>query len=372
MRLFHCDHCENLIYFENHTCVSCSHKLAFLPDARIVASLDPAGNDLWQSPAPSSQGRTYRLCANYTQHETCNWAIPSDQTDALCSACQLTRVIPDLTMSGHREAWYKLEAAKRRLVYGLTQLKLPVFPKTAETPHGLEFAFLAATLENPVLTGHDNGIITISLAEADDAERERRRNSMHEPYRTLLGHMRHESGHYYWDLLIRDHPERLAACRALFGDDSLDYGEALKTHYANGAPANWQTNFISAYASAHAWEDWAETWAHYLHITDAVETAEQCGVSLARPLGSSTAALAGKKKSAPPADSFDAMIARWFDLTHAINNLNRGLGLPDSYPFVLSIPVIEKLRFIHTTVAAGIIAPPAPSAPIAPPAPPIA
>jgi len=54
----------------------------------------------------------------------------------------------------------------------------------------------------PVLTSHCNGLITLNIAEADDAERERRRVKFHEPYRTLLGHLRHEVAHYYWDRLI--------------------------------------------------------------------------------------------------------------------------------------------------------------------------
>ena len=183
--------------------------------------------------------------------------------------------------------WRKLEAAKHRLFYTLLRLNLPIETRN-ENPEGLAFDFLAdqpAQSGPKVMTGHDNGLITIALAEADDAERERRRTAMGEPYRTLLGHFRHEVGHYYWDRLVRDEG-RLDPCRAVFGDDSQDYEQALQRHYAEGAPANWQENFVSAYATTHPWEDFAETWAHYLHIVDTLEMAGAFGVqrrSEARP-----------------------------------------------------------------------------------------
>jgi hypothetical protein len=89
----------------------------------------------------------------------------------------------------------------------------------------------------------------------------------------LLGHFRHEVGHYFWDRLVATDPHQLEEFRVLFGDDRQDYGEALKRHYDEGAPANWQDTYISMYATMHPWEDFAETWAHYLHIVDTLETA---------------------------------------------------------------------------------------------------
>jgi hypothetical protein len=129
------------------------------------------------------------------------------------------------------------------------------------------------------MTGHENGIITIALTEADDIERERRRHDMGEPYRTLLGHFRHEIGHHFWDLLVRD-GGRLSECRALFGDDSQDYATALRSHYQGSAPADWQQRYVSAYAASHPWEDFAETWAHYLHIIDTLEMAGHFGIKV--------------------------------------------------------------------------------------------
>ena len=201
-----------------------------------------------------------------------------------------------------------------------------------------------------MLTGHNDGVITINIAEADDAEREKRRLQLHEPYRTLLGHFRHEVGHYYWDRMIKD-SDLLDSFRTLFGDERADYGQALQNHYAQGAPADWQQKFVSSYASSHPWEDWAETWAHYLHMVDTLETAAACGLSL-RPGRRDEPTL---KKSPIPwpdrGDSFDKMIDHWFALTYVLNNLNRGLGLSDGYPFVLSTPAIDKLHFVHDAIA---------------------
>ena len=201
-----------------------------------------------------------------------------------------------------------------------------------------------------ILTGHDNGVITINVAEADDAERERRRLQMHEPYRTLLGHFRHEVGHYYWDRLIKDSP-RLEAFRAVFGDERKDYAQALQEYYQQGPPANWQQQFISIYASSHPWEDWAETWANYLHMTDTLETAATCGLML-HPGRKDEPTLPAPPKAGPNT-SFERLLEGWFPLTYVLNNLNRGLGLPDGYPFVLSTPTLDKLRFVHDTVHAA-------------------
>jgi hypothetical protein len=200
-----------------------------------------------------------------------------------------------------------------------------------------------------VFSGHDNGLITLNIAEADDAEREKRRVNLHEPYRTLLGHFRHESAHYYWDQLIANTP-RLAPFRELFGDETQDYAAALQKHYNQGAPADWQKQWVSAYASSHPWEDWAETWAHYLHIVDTIETAASFGISLAPKHPAAKTMTADPKKVVRPGTGFDTILENWLPLTYALNSLNRGMGLPDLYPFVLSAPVTDKLHFIHETI----------------------
>lgn len=350
MKIFHCDHCQQLVFFENIQCLSCYHPLAYLPDLGVVGSLDPAGGVIWQSPIARATEQRYRLCENYARENICNWAVLVEDCNPLCRSCRLTRVIPDLSQPGHKEAWYRLEVAKRRLVYSLLSLGLPLENRVDNPMYGLAFEFLAdsdASRVAPLLTGHIEGVITINVAEADDAQREKRRLQMHEPYRTLLGHFRHEIGHYYWDRLIKG-SARIYGFRNLFGDERENYHEALKRHYEQRVPEDWQQRFVSSYASAHAWEDWAETWAHYLHMTDALETAAACGLAL-RPHRPDEPSLKADAPSSPRAP-FDRMINDWLPLTYVLNNLNRGLGLPDSYPFVLSTPVIDKLRFVHETV----------------------
>jgi hypothetical protein len=347
MKVFHCDHCGHLVFFENTQCVNCGRLLAFLPDLLLIGSLDPdhESESRWRSPLPHAAG-AYRLCGNYQATQVCNWAIETGDDNPLCRSCRLTRVVPDLSVDGHNEAWYRLEVAKRRLVYSLMSLGLPF--------DSLAFEFLAdgGPETAPVLTGHASGVITINIAEADDAERERRRHAMREPYRTLLGHMRHESGHYFWTHLVEGAPETLKRFRGVFGDDREDYAAALQRHYDAGPRPDWQTHFVTAYASAHAWEDWAETWAHYLHMTDTLEIAAACGVSL-RPRRADEPTLPPVPADVARADgSFDVLLANWHPLTYVLNNLNRGLGLADPYPFVLSAPAIEKLRFVHETIGA--------------------
>ncbi len=353
MKIFHCRNCDQLVFYENTTCINCGHVLAYLPDQQDMGTLKPDGDDHWLS-LPSKDGseeRSYRLCKNYREENVCNWAIPIEDPSEYCQSCRLTRTIPDLNQPEHREAWARLEVFKRRLIHSLLSLDLPLSSKSEDPKNGLVFDFLAdpdpADPSAPrVLTGHDDGVITINVAEADDAEREKRRHQMHEPYRTLLGHFRHEVGHYYWDILIKD-SEWINAYRELFGDERDDYDQALQRHYAEGAPADWANRFVSTYASSHSWEDWAETWAHYLHIADTLETAVECGLSLTpkrkgEPAMKPDITLDGERPT-----SFDQIIERWFPLTYVLNNLNRGMGLPDAYPFVLSTPAIEKLRFVH-------------------------
>jgi hypothetical protein len=360
MKIFHCNHCQHLVFFESFQCVSCGRSLAYLPDLRMIGSLEPAGPPVpdgaahWKSPVAGTLGRVYRRCSNYDLENVCNWAVTAEDGNLLCLSCRLTKVIPDLSLPGNKEAWYRMETAKRRLVYSLLSLDLPVEPKRSGPggysgdDQGLVFEFLADVPgADPALTGHDEGVITINLAEADDAQREKRRAQMHEPYRTLLGHFRHEIGHYYWDRLIAG-GDRLDAFRNLFGDERADYSTALRRHYANGAPPDWQQSYVSAYAGSHPWEDWAESWAHYLHMLDALETAAACGLSLKPPRTDEPSMKA--EALVDSGGSFDRMIAGWFPLTYVLNNLNRSLGLADGYPFVLSAAAVEKLRFVHETM----------------------
>jgi hypothetical protein len=337
MKTFHCERCQHVLFFENTACIGCGAAVGFAPQGLTMHA--------W------GEGTAWRACANLVSQNVCNWLLPADAASDLCRSCELTAVIPDLDQPGNRERWFRLEGAKRRLVYTLLALRLPLATRVQDPQEGLAFEFKSDAGRPPeeaVLTGHDSGVITLNLAEADDDERERRRLQLHEPYRTPLGHFRHEIGHYYWDRLIRDDAARLATFRELFGDERVDYAEALQAHYAAGPKVTWEQGYISAYATSHPWEDWAESWAHYLHMIDGLETAADCGLSLA-PARTDEPALRGAPVD-PSQASFERLQEDWAALTYAMNNLNRSMGLHDAYPFVLSTPALAKLACVHDVI----------------------
>jgi hypothetical protein len=357
MNVFHCGGCDQLVFFQNSACTSCGRKLAYLPDRSEMGTLEPVRGNEWHVLSPGKDTGVYRLCLNYSRENVCNWAVPLDDPNPYCRSCRLDLVIPNLSQPGTHEAWARLEAAKRRMICSLICLELPVLGKDEDPESGLAFEFLAdldpgTPGATPAATGHLNGVITINLAESDDAQREKRRLQLREPYRTLLGHFRHEIGHYYWGRLIQG-TDRIDEFRGHFGDERQDYDHMLRRHHQEGALVDWASSFVSAYASAHPWEDWAETWAHYLHMTDTLETALWCGLSL-QPRRSNEPVWrpeVGNVRGRPL--SFDQMVERWFPLTYVLNNLNRCMGLQDAYPFVLPPPVLGKLRFVHDVIRGG-------------------
>jgi hypothetical protein len=345
MKLSVCDTCGQMLHFENSLCLKCGAPLGFLPGTLTLCS-HRAQPDGTVEPV-AKPGERWRPCANATE-AGCNWLVP-ESTDTFCPACRLNRTIPDLDVPGNLERWRLIECAKRRLIYALMRLSLPLTSRDEDQGRGLAFDFLADTADAPVMTGHDDGLITINIAEADSAERERRRVELGEHYRTLLGHLRHEVGHYYWDLLVRD-GGRLDACRAMFGDETLDYAEALQRYYAIGAPPDWQVNYVSAYATMHPWEDFAETWTHYLHMVDTLDTAASFGLAV-DPVVSADPALNTDVAFDPYGNvTLDRLLDAWLPLTVAVNSLNRSMGQPDLYPFVLSPAAIAKLGFIHDLI----------------------
>ncbi|WP_186120696.1 zinc-binding metallopeptidase family protein [Burkholderia gladioli] len=349
MKTFHCGNCGQLVFFENVRCERCEAPLGYLPEVGEVGAFEiDASSGQWRSLHPSVAGQLYRPCHNYSVENVCNWMVPADSPASYCESCSLTETIPDLSNPDNRPLWYRTEAAKRRLVYTLTMLGLPVESRLLAPERGMSFAFKAATESEPVMTGHANGLITLNLAEADDAERERVRAAMHEPYRTLVGHFRHEIGHYYFDRLIVGSAWQ-EAFRERFGDERADYQAALDAHYQNGAPAGWEDSYISEYASMHPWEDWAETWAHYLHMVDTLDTANACGLVL-DPDDDSLPHL--DDQTSVDEASFGNLMRRWFPLTYALNSLNRSMGVADAYPFALSPAVVAKLRFVHRVISA--------------------
>ena len=345
MRSFRCD-CGNKVYFENDRCLRCGRALAFDLARRRLRPVD-AGE---------------RLCAN-AAHGACNWLAGDAQT--YCASCALNEVVPDLADRRRAELYCAVEKAKRRLLFSLYALQLPVEGR-AQRQDGLSFRILADarldgegledTLDDAVITGHLDGCITINLLEADPHLRERMRVAMREKYRTLLGHFRHESGHYYWQRLVA---HALHEFRALFGDERQPYQESLDAYYRDGPPLDWPQRYVDRYAASHPLEDFAECWAHYLHMADTLETAADAEVELAgqrirnpiaEPAPRADASGAGASSRAA---AFPATVAEWRQLTATMNDLNRSMGLDDVYPFALPPPVVEKLRFIHELIAAA-------------------
>ena len=349
MKLFSCPSCSQVVFFDNVLCERCNHALGYEPVGNEMIALE-ADEGIWVSAGTHADGASWKYCENYNDG-VCNWLIPGESGDHLCQACRHNLVVPDTNDTEKMALWQKMENAKHRMIYTAMRLKLPLQTRD-EIPEGLGFEFLSndPASTQKVMTGHDLGLVTIALAEADDAEREMRRTSMGEPYRTLLGHFRHEVGHWYWDRLVRD-GGALEECRAIFGDDSRDYGEALQAHYDNGPRPGWQQEYVSSYAGAHPWEDFAETWAHYFHIVATLETGHSWGVSIDPEIEDQ-----GLLTTTIDFDVFDdattiRQIAKaWLALSAALNSFSRSMGHQDTYPFVISATVIAKLGFIHDLV----------------------
>jgi len=350
-RAYRC-RCGNPLFFANTQCLRCGTQLGYLPDEGRIAAID-------QDPATGAwhaEGRSepLKFCADRHSGAACNWMVFASNPSTLCVACRLNRTIPDLSDPDNRLYWAAIEQAKRRLISQLLSMGLPVRSKITEDPErGVMFDFLRSPKGGPqVMTGHASGLITINVEEADDAKREAIRHAMREPYRALLGHFRHEIGHYYWDRLIWD-SKWLEPFRALFGDERSSYADALKRNYEQGPPADWAQRYISSYATMHPWEDWAETWAHYMHVIDSLGTALGYGVNLARNEGR-VASFDRSALYAPQdasADRFLELLNSWLRLTLLLNELARSMGQPDFYPFVMSAPVVAKLQFVQLVVA---------------------
>lgn len=350
--------CGNTLFFENSICYSCGRKLGYLPDANVVSALEPLEGNRYRALA---NDRNYRCCRNYSKHEICNWMVADEDHNDLCLSCRLTEVIPNLAEPHNTTLWYRIEKAKRRLLYTLKQLRLPIDGRDVDPVAGLSFRFMADDRDagefadefspnERILTGHSTGTITINLAEADPSAREELREKMNERYRTLLGHFRHESGHYYWDKLIKE-TGWIHEYRRLFGDETRDYAAALDSYYKNGPPANWEQQWVSAYAAAHPWEDFAETWAHYLHMIDTLETAHDFNFSVhGQP---PTTAVGATGFGSGSFSSISDLVDDWSKLTEALNAISRSMGVADMYPFVFSEAVKVKLEMIHRLVSGG-------------------
>ena len=361
--------CGNVLFFGNSACLQCHRQLGYEPTrAEVVALHATERSDQWtifSEGGTSGTGLRYQRCANFLRAPVCNWLRPVDHAaphagaqadDGLCISCSLTRTIPDQTQPENHVLWQRIEQAKQRLVTQLLVLQLPVNSLIRspwqDAKRGMAFDFLRSLPGGPpVITGHAYGVITLDAMEADDAAREQIRESLREPSRTLLGHLRHEVAHYYWDRLVAGTPW-LETFRQLFGDERADYGQALQMHYAVGAPFDWSKRFVSAYASSHPWEDWAETWSHYLHMCDTLDTAASFGLVVNAQLLEFTPFESGALFDASDATAADflAFLNQWTGLTVLLNEMSRSMGQADFYPFVLPNPVVAKLHFVHMVV----------------------
>ncbi|MEP3390723.1 MAG: putative zinc-binding metallopeptidase [Reichenbachiella sp.] len=344
MKIFQCGNCSHPLFFENSDCENCGHLVGYNDTKRIMNSFVPTNQGMLFSDRNTDK---YRYCKN-EEYGVCNWLIKDDAPNDYCTACSLNRTIPNLADKTNHEKWHKLEVAKHRLIYQLQRLHLPL-PSKLNVEEGLCFDFLAQTSDNEVMTGHANGIITIRLSEADSVLREQIRRELSEPYRTLIGHFRHEVGHYFWERLIAIDTSKLDEFRSIFGDERMDYGKALKSYYATGGVDNWSEHFISKYATSHPWEDWAESWAHYLHIMDITETSYYFGLEVNPNKGFS--GMKGSISFDPyEADDFGRIVKDCIPVLFAVNSINRSMGIPDAYPFVINQSVIDKMTFIHQLI----------------------
>ncbi len=360
MTPFSCGRCQHTVFFENDQCGHCGAALGFVVAERVMAAWVPAvgaadaAEDLgaaWQRLGPDAAaappGPPLSPCANRARHGVCNWMLDSGDEQALCCSCRLNHTIPDLSQPGHLERWARVEQAQRRWFYTLLTLGLAPQPKVDDADAaGLRINILAPQIgAQTVLTGHVDGVITLNLAEADDVHRESARVAFGEPWRTLIGHLRHEGAHYLQHRWIRGDETAETRFRDAFGDERADYGQALARFHAQGPLIGWEGQFISAYASAHPHEDWAETCAHWLLVLDAVETAAAWGAGLDSSAARiNLATLPRGAVHTLPVETL--MLTHWLPVAQFLNSMNRSLGLRDSYPFLTPSPVLRKMEVV--------------------------
>ena len=374
MKTFKCSCKDNhILFFESSSCVSCKRVVGLDENFDTVEpyEFDPESGQYYKLKQPSIR---YQKCDNNAEFRVCNGMVnlntfvsAPDKDEVLCFACRFNETIPDLSIVEHIPLWRKMEIAKRRALFTLKALSLPLQNITQDSDRGLSFDFTTDRDVNDhfvsklsghdaVFTGHNCGHITINLAEANEVARSQTKLAMGEQYRTLLGHFRHELGHYYFDVLIAGSPQKHALCKKYFGDDESDYQESLKKHYKDGAPGDWRDNFISEYATMHPYEDWAETWAHYMHIMDTLETAKNFSITGTIVDCQKDAEKVGELNLPQDAyflssqTSITSILDTWMDFAIILNSLNRSMGLNDAYPFVLSQAVRTKLSFIHHAI----------------------
>ncbi|ESQ75207.1 putative zinc-binding metallopeptidase [Asticcacaulis sp. AC402] len=348
MRLFRCDNCGNAIYFENRSCLKCGMQLGFVAEETCLHTVQPdaAQSDRWRR--VDQQQFLYRFCGN-AAWDVCNWLVRAESEDAFCVACRYNGLVPNRKSEDGLRRWRAISDAQRHLFYTFLRWDLPRPGRTEDPVGGLRFdlkddEILPDGSCKPVLIGHDEGHIVIRAAEADDPTREQQRAMMNEPYRTLLGHFRHETGHFIWNHMVRN-TGKVDSFRAVFGDESVDYGQALQKHYREGPARGWGSNYISFYATSHPWEDFAECFAHVLHIVDSLETAHMFGINLAPARSGIMPGDAGFDPYSVL--DFERIAEVWIPLSLALNTIHHSMGERDLYPFILTPVIKQKLGYVH-------------------------
>lgn len=336
MRIFRCDRCGSALAFAALTCPLCGIDVGYVPDQLAMRSLEAI------TPAAqyhvAGDDRPHWRCLNAAWG--CNWMLPVG-SGPWCRSCATTRGRPDEGRPASIDAWMAAEAAKRRVIHQLDELALTFEIRSPATPDGLAFDFVHVPSAGGI-TGHLDGVVTLDLAEVDEHHRGLLRRDLDETYRTVIGHLRHEIGHYFWGRLVGQSDD-LEQFRVLFGNERSDYAEAIERHYAPGERAWDTTRFVTAYASVHPSEDWAETFAHYLHILDATGTA--LAHEVAPPAARDAAA-----ERVLQAMEFSEILDIWRPINAAIGAIAESLGTPDPYPFDPTGVVVDKLAFVHRQI----------------------
>jgi len=342
VRLFRCPRCSTVAFIETTACGGCGLEMGLHPPTLSMRAAPAQGTDI--------DGTWWFPCVN--RPWDCNWLAQADSGSGRCLACRLTRNRPDNDDTLALEKLASASADKRRLLVQLADLGLPVTP-WYEKEGGLGFDLLSSrSTGSRVTIGHANGIVTIDLAESLDAHREALRISLGEPYRTMLGHFRHEVGHYYQWILV-EQTDWIDECRTVFGDERASYRDAIARHYRTGAPRDWAENFISEYATMHPWEDFAECFAHYLHLTATLATAAGGNLSVWMEGVPQVPDGEIRPRTSYADASMDQILADWLPLAMFFNRVNNAMGKRDLYPFGISPPVARKLDFVHRVVTAS-------------------
>ena len=319
MRAFGCEVCGAELFFENSVCVRCGSAVGYSREHGTLVAVT--------ADRP--------ICANLNRCG-CNWIADPASVLGLCFSCRLTRTRPaDADAVGLAQYWVA-EAAKRRLIFGLDELELPIM--ISDGFAGLAFDLLSST-QGKIITGHLNGIITLDLAESNDSHREALRQSMDEPYRTVLGHFRHEIGHYYCQLLALT-PDRRDEFRTLFGDETLSYEEALQRHYASRELASSGR----ASSSARTRPCIRSRISRRCSATSCTSptrcrrrgSSGCCRNRISATTSSRHAGTARKlRKSLLERPMAEVVGETWLPVSKGLNQINRSMGKPDLYPFVL-------------------------------------